>query len=100
MAMKCDDHTIQVPYPLEGVGRGVEGDVVNKRLRCYAVRYSFNFSCARSWWHRLWNKITIEERGPGGTWCAHEVWTYTCGERWKVDRSYIEGVMHVTAFSI
>ena len=70
---------------------------MNRRLRAYAIRYSYGFSCAESWWHRLWHKITIKERGPAGTWCAHEIWTCSCGKKWNVERSYIEGVMHVEA---
>jgi hypothetical protein len=70
---------------------------MNRRLRSYAIRYSYNFSCTRSWWHRWRNKVTITERSPGGDHCAHEIWACSCGKRWHVDRQWIEGVMHVRA---
>lgn len=55
------------------------------------------FSCWQSRWHRFWHSFTVEERGPPGTWCRHDTWTCSCGKKWKIDLSWVEGTVYIRA---
>ena len=70
---------------------------MNKDLWVDRISYSSNFICQNSWWHKLWHKFKIKKSGFDLNSCSHEIWVCSCGKRWEVDSTWVDGMVYVDA---
>jgi hypothetical protein len=67
---------------------------MNRRLRFRNTSVNAGFSCY-NWWHRLWHRFEITDQRSGVTWCSHETWQCSCGKLWKIDKSWVGGIVFI-----